>query len=132
VSQPGHIGPVASKVKLDNAIVFLPAMPPGQKSRDQKLTQTAQTIKKCGWPSTNGFIEAFFNSPEAVQSLRYQPNSDYGPDQIISAWMANVPPGDAKTHFNLSITHKAAEITVKESSTAYHNIIGIWAHCTLH
>jgi hypothetical protein len=39
----------------------------------------------------------------------------------MMAWMANVPPGDAKDQLNLSITQKAAEIMVQESTKAYHD-----------
>lgn len=97
-------------------------MAPGQKPRDQKIAETLQAIKDCGWRSTNQFIEAFYASSGAsTQSLRYQPDSTYGPERIMTAWMANVPSGDAKHHLNLSITRKAAEIMVQESTKAYHN-----------
>ena len=99
-------------------------MAPGQKPRDQKIAETLQAIKDCGWRSTNQFIEAFYASSGAStlsQSLRYQPDSTYGPERIMTAWMANVPSGDAKHHLNLSITRKAAEIMVQESTKAYHN-----------
>jgi len=39
----------------------------------------------------------------------------------MTAWMANVPSGDARVQLNLSITRKAAEIMVQESTKAYHN-----------
>ena len=92
-------------------------MPP----RDERVVQTIQAIKDCGWRSTNQFVEAFYSSTEAAQSLRYQEGSDYGPEQIMTAWMKNVPSADAKQALNLAITRKAAEVMVKESTRAYHN-----------
>src|ERR1700761_2725835 len=106
MSQAGHIGPT-------NHISFF-LMPPGQKSRDEKVIQTIQAIKNCGWRSTNQFVEVFYNSTEAAQSLRYQQGSEYGPERIMTAWMKNVPSGDARQVLNLAITRKAAEIMVKE------------------
>ena len=96
-------------------------MPPGQKSRDEKVIQTIQAIKNCGWRSTNQFVEAFYSSTEAAQSLRYQQGSEYGPERIMTAWMKNVPSGDTKQVLNLAITRKAAEIMVKESTRACHD-----------
>ena len=32
-------------------------MPPGQKPRDEKVVQTIQAIKDCGWRSTNQFFD---------------------------------------------------------------------------
>jgi len=61
-------------------------MAPGQKPRDQKIVETLGAIKSCGWRSTNQFIEAFYASGEATQSLRYQPDSTYGPERIMTAW----------------------------------------------
>jgi hypothetical protein len=58
-------------------------MAPGQKHRDQKIIEV---IKLCGWRSTNQFIQAFYASSEATQSLRYQPDSAYGPERIMTAW----------------------------------------------
>jgi hypothetical protein len=101
--------------------VWSPSMPPGQKPRDEKVIQTIQAIKDCGWRSTNQFVEVFYGSTVAAQSLRYQPGSEYSPERIMSAWMKNVPSGDARQVLNLAITRKAAEIMVKESTRAYHN-----------
>ena len=92
-------------------------MPP----RDKKIIKTVQSIKDCGWRSTNHFIEAFYSSTEASQSLRYQQGSEYGPERIMTTWMENVPSGDARQALNLAITRKAAEIMVKESTKAYHH-----------
>jgi len=39
----------------------------------------------------------------------------------MTAWMKNVPSGDAREVLNLAITRKAAEIMVKESTRAYHD-----------
>jgi hypothetical protein len=96
-------------------------MPPGQQPRDQKISNTVKAIKKCGWCTTNEFVEAFYGSSEAAQSLRYQPNTSYGPERILTAWMSNVPSGDAKEKLHLSITQKAAEIMVQESTKACHD-----------
>ena len=96
-------------------------MPPGQQPRHQKISKTVDAIKKCGWRTTNDFVEGFYCSSEAAQSLRYQPGSSYGPERILTAWMSNVPSGDAKKKLYLSITQKAAEIMVQESSKAYHD-----------
>jgi hypothetical protein len=102
-------------------------MAPGQKPRDQKIIETLEAIKLCGWRSTNQFIQAFYASKFkwATQSLRYQPDSAYGPEHIMTAWMANVLSGDAKDKLHLSITHKAAEIMVQEFTKAYHGIFSM-------
>jgi hypothetical protein len=89
--------------------------------RHQKLSKTVDAIKKCGWRTTNEFIEGFYDSSEAVQSLRYQPGSSYAPECILTSWMSNVPSGAAKEKLYLSITQKAAEIMVHESTKAYHD-----------
>jgi hypothetical protein len=50
-------------------------MAPGQQPRNKKIKKTVDAIKKCGWRTTNEFVEGFYGSSEAVQSLRYQPGS---------------------------------------------------------
>jgi len=45
-------------------------MPPGQQPRDEKISKTVKAIKKCGWRTTNEFVEGFYGSSEAAQSLR--------------------------------------------------------------
>jgi hypothetical protein len=42
---------------------------------NKKIKKTVDAIKKCGWRTTNEFVEGFYGSSEAVQSLRYQPGS---------------------------------------------------------
>ena len=59
-------------------------MAPGQKPRDQKIVETLEAIKLCGLRSTNQFIQAFYASSEATQSLRYQSDSAYGPERIMT------------------------------------------------
>ena len=44
----------------------------------------------------------------------------YAPDDIVAAWLANVPSGSEK-NLHLSITRHAAQIMVNESTAAYHN-----------
>ena len=78
----GHIGP---------PIAALFPMAPRQQARNQKILKTVNAIKECGWRSTNDFLEAFYGSSEAAQSLRYQSGSSYGPERILTSWMSNVP-----------------------------------------
>ena len=89
--------------------------------RHQKIANTVNAIKECGWRSTNEFIEGFYGSSDAAQSLRYQPGSGYGPERVLALWMSNVPSGDAKNKLYLTITQKAAEIMIQESTKAYHD-----------
>jgi len=43
-------------------IFFLASsMPPGQKSRGEKVVQTIEYIKKCCWRSTSQFVEVFYH-----------------------------------------------------------------------
>ena len=111
MSQIGHIGP---------PIAILFPMAPGQHHR-QKISKTVNAIKNCGWRTTNEFIKGFYDSSEAVQSLCYQSGSSYGPERILTSWMSNVPSGNAKEKLYLSITQKAAEIMVQESTMVYHD-----------
>ena len=111
-SQVGHIGPTKHMLLQHVSSPMLP----GQKPRDEKVIQTIQAIKNCGWRSTNQFVEVFYSSTVAAQSLRYQLGSEYSPERIMSAWMKNVPSEDARQVLNLAITRKAAEIMVKEST----------------
>ena len=83
--------------------------------RNQRILKTVDAIKKCGWRSTNEFVEGFYGSSEAAQSLRYQLGSIYSPECMLTSWMSNVPSGEAKKKLYLSITHKAGEIMVHES-----------------
>jgi len=119
----GHIGPHSINALLERKpfVTHCFTMPPGQQAHDQKISKTVKAIKKCGWRTTNEFFEGFYGSSEAAQSLRYQPGSSYGPERILTAWMSNVPSGDAKEKLHLSITQKAAEIMVQESTKAYHD-----------
>ena len=96
-------------------------MPHGQQPRDRKISKTVNAIKNCGWRTTNEFVEGFYDSREAVQSLRYQPGSVYAPEHILTSWMSNVPSGNAKEKLYLTITQKAAEIMIQESTKAYHD-----------
>ena len=87
----------------------------------KRLQDATAYLKKAGWRSTNDFILEHFNTPtSASQSLRLQPKSSYAPDDIMAAWLANVPSG-SKKELHLSITRHAAQIMVNESTAAYHN-----------
>ena len=88
----------------------------------KRLQDAATYLKKASWRSTNDFILDHYNTPtSASQSLRLQPQSmSYAPDDIMDAWLANVPPG-SKKELHLSITRHAAQIMVNESTAAYHN-----------
>jgi hypothetical protein len=44
-------------------------MAPGQKPRDQKIAETLEAIKGCGWRSTNQFIEAFYGEYPNICSV---------------------------------------------------------------
>jgi hypothetical protein len=67
-------------------------MPPGQQPQDPKISNTLKAIKKCGWRTTNEFVEGFYGSSnEAAQSFCYQPGSSYGPERILTTWMSNFP-----------------------------------------
>ena len=96
-------------------------MPPGQQSREDKFSKAVKAIKSCGWRTTNEFVESFYSSPQAVQSLCYQPKTDYAPECILTAWMSRVPSDDAEKHLHLAITQKAADIMVLESTRACHD-----------
>jgi hypothetical protein len=73
------------------------------------------------WRSINEFIEAYYNEPTcASQSLRYQPETKFIPSRILDIWMVQVPSQAARDELNMTITRKAAEIMVKESTWAYH------------
>ena len=93
-------------------------MPPGQQSHKDKISKAVNAIKRCGWHTTNEFVESFYSSPQAVQSLHYQPKTDYAPECILTAWMSRVPSDDAEIHLHLAITQKAADIMVLESTRA--------------
>jgi hypothetical protein len=69
-------------------------MPHGQLPRDRKISKTVNAIKNCGWRTTNEFVEGFYGSREAVQSLHYQPGSIYE-RAILTSWMSNVPSGES-------------------------------------
>ena len=58
--------------------------------RNQKIAKTVNAIKECGWHSTNEFIEGFYGSSDAAQSLCNQPGSGYGPERVLALWMSNV------------------------------------------
>ena len=97
--------------------------PPTREEQHQKKLQDASAyLKKAGWRSTNDYILDHYNTPSfASQSLRLQPRStSYAPDDIMAAWLANVPPG-SKKELHLSITRHSAQIMVNESTAAYHN-----------
>ena len=97
--------------------------PPTCEEQHQKRLQDASTyLKKAGWCSTNDYILDHYNTPSfASQSLRLQPQStSYAPEDIMAAWLANVPPG-SKKKLHLSITRHSAQIMVNESTPAYHN-----------
>jgi hypothetical protein len=94
--------------------------PPTHEELHKKKHQDATAyLKKAGWRSTNDFILDHFNTPtSASQSLRLQPKSiSYAPDDIMAAWLANVPSG-SKKELHLSITRHAAQIMVNESTAA--------------
>ena len=59
----------------------------------KRLQDAATYLKMAGWRSTNDFILDHYNTPtSASQSLRLQPQSmSYAPDDIMVAWLANVP-----------------------------------------
>ena len=88
----------------------------------RKLQNAATYLKNAGWRSTNEFILDHYNTPSsASQSLRLQPQStSYAPNDIMAAWLANVPSG-AEKELHLSIMRHAAQIMVNESTAAYHN-----------
>ena len=88
------------------------------KTTEQKLTDATRAIKTSGFRLTNHFIQAYYGSERTVQSLRHQPGKSYGPAQLIDLWMKHVPSG-SKHEPNLTITRKATEIMVKESTMAY-------------
>ena len=97
-------------------------MAPGQKPQDQKIIETLEAIKLCSWCSTNQFIQAFYTSSEATQSLQYQPDSAYGPEHVMTAWMANVPSGNAKDKLHLSITCMSLQ-------SSRNLLNGLWMLC---
>ena len=87
-----------------------------------QLEDVTAYLKKAGWRSRNDFILDHYNTPtSASQSLRFQPQSkSYAPNDIMAAWLANVPSGSER-ELRLSITRHAAQIMVNESTAAYHN-----------
>ena len=93
-----------------------------EEQHKKKLQDASTYLKKAGWRSTNDYILDHYNTPTfASQSLRLQQRStSYAPDDIMAAWLANVPPG-SKKELHLSITRHAAQIMVNESTAAYHN-----------
>lgn len=101
----------------------LPSMPVKPATRQKKLLQaTVNKVKVSGWRSINEFIEAYYNEPTcASQSLRYQPGTNFIPSRILDIWMIQVPSQAARDELNMTITRKAAEIMVKESTRAYHD-----------
>ena len=92
-----------------------------EEQHKKKLQDATTYLKKAGWRSTNDFILDHYNAPtSASQSLRLQRSKSYAPDDIMTAWLANVPSG-SKKELHLSITRHAAQIMVNESTAAYHN-----------
>ena len=90
------------------------------KTMEQKLTDTTCTIKTSGFCSTNHFIQAHYGSEYAAQSLWHQSGKSYGSAQLIDLWMKYVLSG-SKLKLNLTITQKATEIIVKESTMGYQH-----------
>ncbi|KAG6835249.1 hypothetical protein H0H93_003482 [Arthromyces matolae] len=91
-----------------------------RQSKEEKLTKSVAAIKKIGFRSINDFVESYYDSEHAVQSLRYQDGMAYGPAKLMDSWTQNVPPASRK-HLNLAITRKSAEIMVQESTKAYRD-----------
>ena len=93
-----------------------------KKGGKTKLQVTVDKVKASGWRSINDFITAYYSEPTfASQSLRYQPETDFIPSRILDIWMVQVPSQAAKYELNMTITRKAAEIMIKESTKAYHD-----------
>ncbi|KAJ3513287.1 hypothetical protein NMY22_g15085 [Coprinellus aureogranulatus] len=91
-----------------------------KEEQDRKLKSAVASIKGHGFKSTNRFVETFYKSDtHSAQSLRYQPGAEFLPEKLLNIWDEKVPSGEARQAFNLAVTKKAAEIMVKESTTAY-------------
>lgn len=95
------------------------AAPPPDDKPNIKLVNNF--VKASGWRSMNDFIVDFFNSSEGAPSLRYIEGKTYGPARILNAWTISVPSNESRSALNESITKKAAEILVAESSAVIHN-----------
>ncbi|KAF8070439.1 hypothetical protein FPV67DRAFT_1487410 [Lyophyllum atratum] len=91
-----------------------------KKSTGSKLSDAINAIRSSGFRSTNHFIQKFYDSEHAVQSLRHQEGKSYGPAKLMDLWTQSVPSG-SEHELHLAITRKAAQIMVKESTTAYHD-----------
>jgi hypothetical protein len=96
-----------------------------EEQQKKKLQDATTYLKDAGWRSTNDFILDHYNAPTlASQSLRLQRSKSYAPDDIMAAWLANVPSG-SKKELHLSITRHAAQIMVNEKiKTEYSRLSG--------
>jgi len=103
----------------------MPKIPSTRKKRtphSSKVKSAVDSIRAAGWRSVNEFLEAFYSEPAyAAQSLRLQPGSRSAPSRLLDIWIEQVPSGEAKQELDMAITKKAAEIMIKESTTAYRD-----------
>ncbi|KAH9917480.1 uncharacterized protein B0H18DRAFT_958331 [Fomitopsis serialis] len=97
-----------------------------QLRRVEKIKTVLETIKEQRWTSVNDFLLAYYNSndPDIAQQARrniaYTDGKRFAPAQILDSWLESAH-GETKHQLELMITHKAADILVKESTKACHD-----------
>ncbi|TFY74571.1 hypothetical protein EWM64_g9441 [Hericium alpestre] len=92
-----------------------------------KLQRTITSIKSNGWRSINDFLTAFYTSDDDTvkqvsnTNLRYKAGQTFAPDVLIDAWLTNGPKGESRKKLHETITRRAADVMIKESTRACNN-----------
>jgi hypothetical protein len=117
---------------LNNLIVmtlwtFRPLFTMSSQARQvEKIHGVTDVLKTNGWCSVNDFLLMFYTSndpivsQQAQRNLSYTAGQSFAPEKILNAWLDHGPLGESQDQLHLAITHKAANIMVKETDDAYH------------
>lgn len=101
--------------------------PTTQDQRVQKIKNVMSVLKANGWESFSQFVTAFYTSKDGDLStqirsnLTYRENCAFAPAAIMDAWDEACPSGASRRQLDLAFTKKAAEVMVRETSTAAKN-----------
>ena len=92
----------------------------------EKIHGVTNALKTNRWHSVDDFLLVLYTSNDPIVSQQAQRNLSYlagqsfAPEKILNAWLDHGPSGESQDQLHLSITCKAANVTVKETDNTYH------------